>query len=264
MTSQNTADSDTARFEQTANSDPLAQNPVLLLLRDPGEVARRCLNEEGLKPLALASLAAVALGAAVFGGVVGSFRGDEQILFAALKIPVALLGALVICVPAFHAIAASLGRPWPLRTVIALTLAAAGRAALVLLATAPALWLVFDLGLGYHGSALLATAAYVLAGVAALGVLVRALGKSRHRLTTALAFVAVFMAAMGQTGWILRPYLVRPQTPEIPFLRELEGSFADAVYRSSRSAAGVYDRARVEVSNELMSTPREPWDGRRR
>jgi len=216
-------------------------NPVALLLRNPREVARRCLEEEGLRPLALASLGAVAFGAAVFGGVVGSFRGGEQIVFAATKVPVALLGALVICIPAFHAIAAALGRAWPLRSVIALTLAAAGRASLVLLASAPMLWLAYDLGLGYHASALAATGAYGLAGLAALGVLIRGLGRSKHAFTTAIAFVAVFMAAAGQTGWILRPYLVRPQSEEVPFLREIEGGFADAVYRSSRSTAGIYD-----------------------
>ncbi|MCB9592958.1 MAG: hypothetical protein H6719_09525 [Sandaracinaceae bacterium] len=232
---------------------------IALLLRNPREVARRCLEEEKLRPLALASLAAVGLGAAVFGAVVGSFRGSEQILYGAVKVPIALLGALVICIPAFHAIAASLGRPWPLRTVIALTMAAAGRAALVLLATAPVLWLAFDLGLGYHASALAATGAYGLAGLAALGVLLRGLGRGKHSMTTALAFVAVFLAAGGQTGWILRPYLVRPQTEDVPFLRSVEGGFADAVYRSTRSSVGIYDRAEREViqsSRELS----EPWE----
>ncbi len=243
----------------TTTSDASA---IALLLRNPREVARRCLEEEKLRPLALASLGAVALGAAVFGAVVGSFRGGEQILYGAVKVPIALLGALVICVPAFHAIAASLGRPWPLRTVVALTMAAAGRAALVLLATAPVLWLAFDLGLGYHASALAATGAYGLAGLAALGVLLRGLGRGKHAMTTALAFVAVFLAAGGQTGWILRPYLVRPQSEDVPFLRSLEGGFADAVFRSGRSSMGIYDRAEREVQRGVVESSRraaEPW-----
>lgn len=233
-------------------------SPIGLLLRDPQEVARRCLQEEGLRPLAIAALGAVALGAAVFGAVVGSFRGSEQILYGAIKVPIALLGALVICTPAFHAIAASLGRAWPLRTVIALTVAAAGRAALVLLATAPVLWLAYDLGLGYHSAALAATGAYGLAGLAALGVLLRGLGKGRHAMTTALAFVAVFLAAGGQTGWILRPYLVRPQTEDVPFLRAIEGGFADAVYRSSRSSLGIFDRASEQLDATSADTHWHP------
>ncbi len=223
------------------------RHPIALLLRDPKEVARRCLEEEGLRPLAVGSLAALVVGAAVFGAVVGSFRGDAQILYAALKVPAAMLAAIVICIPAFHAIAATLGRAWPLRTVIALTLAAAGRASLVLLAFAPGLWLAYDLGLGYHAAALAAAAAYAVSGLAALGVLLRGLGRGPHAIRTAVAFAAVFLAAGGQTSWILRPYLVRPQTEDVPFLRAIEGSFSDAIYRSTRSSVGIYDRAQAEV-----------------
>lgn len=226
-----------------------ALGAVGILLRDPAEVARRCLEEEGLRGLTLAALSALALGAAVFGGVVGSFRGGEQILYGAVKVPLAMIFALVVCVPAFHAIAASLGRAWPLRTVIALTVTAAGRSALVLLAFAPVLWLAYDLGLGYHAAALAATGAYAMAGLAALGVILRGLGDGKHKLTTALAFVAVFLAAAGQTGWMLRPYLVRPRTEDVPFVRAREGGFADALVVSARSALGVYDHAR-EVSYE--------------
>ncbi len=234
-----------------------ALGPIGLLLRDPAEVARRCLDEEGLRGLTLAALGALALGAAVFGGVVGSFRGGEQILYGAVKVPLTMIAALVVCVPAFHAIAASLGRAWPLRTVIALTVTAAGRAALVLLAFAPVLWLAYDLGLGYHSAALAATGAYATAGLAALGVLLRGLGDGKHRLTTTVAFVAVFLAAAGQTGWMLRPYLVRPQTEDVPFVRAREGGFADAIFVSARSAAGIYERAAESSEQQQRGAPSE-------
>ena len=242
--------------------------PIGLLLHAPAEVARRCLNEEGLRSLTLAALGTLALGAAAFGGVVGSFRGGEQILYGAVKVPLAMFAALVVCVPAFSAIAASLGRPWPLRTIIALTVGAAGRAGLVLLAFAPVLWLAYDLGLGYHAAALAATGSYAMAGLAALGVLLRGLGDAKHRAVTAAAFVAVFLAAAGQTGWLLRPYLVRPQTEEVPFVRAREGSFADALYVSARSAIGIYDSEQVRsvatgdrwaVECPAESMPPEGW-----
>ncbi|MCC6874698.1 MAG: hypothetical protein IT378_10375 [Sandaracinaceae bacterium] len=215
---------------------------LALLLRDPAEIARRCREEDGLEPIAKASLAALALGAAVFGGVVGSFRGGEQIAFAALKIPLALLAALGVSVPAFHAVAAVLGRARTLRSTVALSLAASGRAALVLLAFAPALWLAYDRGLGYHAAALAAALAYAVAGLAALSVLVRGLGEGAHRLTTTAAYVAIFLAASAQTGWLLRPYLVRPRSEEVPLWRAREGGVGDALYRSSRSSVGLYDR----------------------
>lgn len=217
-------------------------NAIGLLLRDPREVARRCLEEDALKPLSRAALTCIVLGAATFGGAVGSFRGGAQIAYAAVKMPAALIAAIVLCVPAFHAIAATLGRPWPLRTVVALTIAAAGRAALVLLAFAPVFWLLYDVGLSYHAAALAAAGAYAVAGLTALAVLLRAFGDGKHKLVTAAAFVGVFLAAAGQTGWVLRPYLVRPQTEEVPLIREVEGGFADAIYTSFRSSLGIYDQ----------------------
>jgi hypothetical protein len=211
------------------------------LLRSPGDIAACCRDDRETRAIAATSLAAIALGAAVFGGVIGSFRGGLQIVYGAAKVPLAVIATLAICAPAFHALAAGLGRPRPMRSIIALALAAAGRSSLVLLALSPALWLLYDRGLGYHAAALAASLAYAIAGIAALGVIVRGLGEGRGRAITALAFMGVFFAVGGQASWILRPYLVRPRTPGIPFVRAREGSFADAIYMSSRSAAGVYD-----------------------
>lgn len=216
------------------------------LLRSPGDIAACCREDREVRAIVVTSLAAIVLGAAAFGGVVGSFRGGAQIAYGALKVPLGMIATLAICAPAFHAIAAGLGRAWPMRSIIALALAAAGRSALVLLAMSPALWLLLDLGLGYHGTALVAAIAYAIAGVAALGVLVRGLGPGAGRMLTAAAFVGVFFMVGGQTSWILRPFVVRPRTVHVPFVRDREGSFADAIYTTSRSAAGVYDRSLVD------------------
>ncbi len=214
-----------------------------LLLRDPAEAAQRAVDGRSLRPLVATSIAAIAAGGAAFGGVVGSFRGGEQIAFAALKLPLAGIAALAIGVPAFHAIGAALGRRWSFRGVIALSLASAARGSLVLFAIAPALWLAIDRGLGYHATAIAATVAFLLAGAASLGVLLRGIGPGRGQLGSALAIAVVFLAISGQTSWILRPWLVRPRSEDVPFLREREGSVADAIVTSARSAVGVYDDA---------------------
>jgi hypothetical protein len=214
------------------------------LLRSPGDIAASCREDRDVRAIAATAIAATVLGAAVFGGVIGSFRGGAQIAYAAVKVPIALVATLALSVPAFHALAAGFGRPWPMRTAVALALAAAGRASLVLLAFAPALWLVLDVGVGYHAAALAASLAYVVAGLAALGILLRGLGPGPGRALTAIAFLGVFFAVGGQTSWILRPYLVRPRTTVVPFLRAREGGFADSLVTSSRSAAGIYDSDR--------------------
>src|SRR5688500_1526155 len=103
------------------------------LLRSPAQAAEQCRADVDLRPLVLTSLAAVVAGSAASGAVVGSFRGGLQFLYAALKVPLALILALALCVPAFPALAAVFGRPWPLRSVVAISLAAAARASLLLL-----------------------------------------------------------------------------------------------------------------------------------
>lgn len=214
------------------------------LLRTPGEIAADCREDRDMRSIAATSLGALALGAAVFGGVIGSYRGGMQIVYGAVKVPLAMMATLAFCVPAFHAIAAGLGRVLPIRSIVALVLAAAGRAALVLIALAPLLWLAFDRGLGYHNAVLVSSLAYAASGGAAFSVLVRGLGAGPHRALTAVAFAGIFFAVGGQTSWILRPYLIRPraweaaehQARKIPFVRSYEGSFADSIFQSSRSA----------------------------
>jgi hypothetical protein len=216
------------------------------LLRAPGDIASCCREDREVRDIARVSIASIVVGAAAFGAVIGSFRGGVQIFYGALKVPLAILATLAISAPAFHALAAALGRPWPMRSVVSLSLAAAGRSALLLLAFSPAVWLLFDWGLQYHGAAVLASVAYLVASLAAASVLVRGLGEGRGRLLTALGFVCVFFAVGGQMSWILRPYLVRPRTEGVPFLRAREGSFADAVLTSSRSMLGFYPQGAID------------------
>ena len=236
------------------------------LLRSPGDIAKSCREDRDIRSISLTSLAAIALGAAAFGGVLGSFRGGAQIIYGAVKVPLAVMATLAICAPAFHALAAVLGRPWPMRSVISLVLAAAGRSSLVLLAFTPVLWLSIDWGLGYHSAALAAALAYGVAGLAALGVLLRGIGGGSGSALTALAFVAMFFAVGGQTSWILRPYLVRPRATDIPFLRAREGGFSDSLFMSGRSAAGIYDSdgdgtrpSPARDHHEMKITPVDPY-----
>ncbi|MGE0322037.1 MAG: hypothetical protein AB7K71_12505 [Polyangiaceae bacterium] len=215
------------------------------LLRDPAEIADRCDRPEGLRELALTSVACLAVGAAVFGGVLGSFRGGAQIAFSALKLPMALFATLVVCVPAFHALVVGFGGRRSFSSVAALTLAAAARAALVLLACAPVLWLAVDRGLGYHASVLTAVVMYLTSGLAALGIIWRGLEGSWRALATAMTCGIVFFGVLGQTAWMLRPFFGRPSQDNVPFVRAREGTFADSVFTSSKSAVGIYGRSRA-------------------
>lgn len=213
---------------------------VTVLLRDPARSAERCQKPEGQRELAATALVCLIGGAALFGAVMGAFRGGPQIAYSALKLPVSLLATLVVSVPAFFALTLALGGRTRFGALATVTLLAAARGALVLAACAPLLWFGVDRGLGYHASVMLATAMYVLAGAAALELLLRGIGGTWRSLFTAMLCGMVFFAVLGQTAWMLRPFFGRPSQHAVPFVRQREGSFADAVMQSSKSALGIY------------------------
>lgn len=221
-------------------SDPMAA-VFDELLRSPEACARRSQTGEHQRTLVLCSIIAIAVGAGVFGGVLASSRGGLQLLYSAAKLPLALFATLVLVVPAFYALAACFGRALTLSGMVALSVAAAARAACVLVALSPGVWLAFDLGIGYHQGVLLAAAAYGLAGLAALRLIWSGFGKDARALLLIGSFGLVLAPTGSQTAWMLRPFLGRPADAEVPFFRHRESSFLDSVAKSTRSSLGIYD-----------------------
>lgn len=194
------------------------------LLRSPAAVADECRRDGDVRGIVLQSLLTIAAGGAVFGGVVGASSGGRQIVYAALKLPLAMLAALVVFVPAFYAISAVFERRWTLRAIVALAVAAGARLGLALLAAAPVLWLVIDLGAPYEAVKLVAASAYALGGLAALRLFLPGIGPGPGRRTMSVVLMAVLLLGGGQTAWVLRPYLGDPERPAVPFLAsEREG-----------------------------------------
>lgn len=217
------------------------------LLRSPQSVAARVQRREDLRPLVLAALAALAVGAGAFGAVLGSPRGGLQLAYAAIKLPLSILLTLCLCVPAFAAISRALGRELDLAGMVGLSLSAAARASLVLLAFAPAVWFAIDRGLGYHGSVVLAVVCYGVAGLSALKIMASGLGVDARGVGILLCCAAVLLPTGAQSAWMLRPFIGRPSQGSVPLFRKKESSFADAVYTSSRSSLGIYRRASSDV-----------------
>jgi hypothetical protein len=217
------------------------------LLRSPQGVAERIRRGEDLRPLVLSALLALLLGAGTFGAVLATARGGAQLGYSAIKLPLAILITLCLCVPAFAAIARALGRDLTLGGMVGLTLSAAGRAALVLLAFAPAVWFVLDRGLGYHLSVLLSAICYGVAGVSALRVMASGIGLDGRGLGILACCAAVLLPTGAQSAWMMRPFIGRPSQAQVPFLRHKESSFADAVYTSAFSSLGIFrQRAALE------------------
>jgi hypothetical protein len=205
------------------------------LLRTPADVAKDCRDDRELAPAAASAIAAIVAGATLFGAAVGSWQGGWQVAFAAVKLTLVTVGTLVVCVPAFHAITAVFGRPWSLRATLSIMLVAGARSSLVLLAATPVLWLTISLGASYHFVKLLAALAYALGGLAALGLLLRSLGKGPDRALTVVAFVGVFLLVGAQAAWVLRPYIGDPSWGPVTFFTtQREGGVAYQLYVSLR------------------------------
>ena len=227
------------------------------LLRDRARLVDDISAGVGLAATARTMLAVIAVGGAIFGAAVGAYRGGIQIAYAGIKLPLLLVLTAALAAPALTAFQVALDRPASLRRDLALALCALALGALVLAAEAPLVLVARALDAGYHQTTLLVVGASAVAGLASLAFLVRAL-RTQHpaRAWPAAALLcAVTMVVGAQLAWTLRPYLVRPRTPDVPFLRDVEGSLVEAVRDSLRSAQGIYTRESAPLPGEEEAPP---------
>ena len=203
------------------------------LLRHPEDVVERCRDPVAQRDLVRTNLLLIAAGGALFGAVVGTFRGGAQIPIAAAKIPIATLLTLAVSGPGLAAFAVAFGRSWSLRQTLSFLLSAGARSSLVLFALAPVLWLVIDLGASYSTIRLAATGAYALAGLSGFLLLLRGVGPAPGRAQVAACFVLLFLVVGAQSAWLLRPYLGNPRDRQVPlFSQGQEGGLVDTLGRS--------------------------------
>lgn len=235
--------SDMAGEQPRGARAPGALGLVDELLRDRARVLARIDEGRELAAMARVLLATMVVASASFGVAVGSYRGGAQLAFAAIKVPMVLVGTAVVCAPTLTAIGRALGRPASLPRDLALLLAALAHGGLILLALSPLVLAARAADIGYHQAILMTTGCATLAAGGALVTLHRGVRRRGAAGTwTALIVLATVFAAVGaQATWTLRPFVVRPRTTDVPFVRELDGSLYDALRRSTRSAFGVYD-----------------------
>jgi hypothetical protein len=214
------------------------------LLTDPHDTVERArlADASGQAVAVRVLLLAIAGGTAAFGAAVGFYRGGVQMLFAAVKLPIVVLLTAAVCTPALTLVGAALGRPARLREDLVRVLAALARGSLVLAALAPVLLVATALRLDYHQAVIVVVACCAGAGAAGLPLLGRALWAEKRGRIFLMATMLVVVAQAGtHTAWLFRPYLVRPRSEQVPFMRALDGSFLDSVERSCRSARGIYE-----------------------
>jgi hypothetical protein len=220
---------------------PTALDPVDTLARNPATALDQIDRQADPAALARGWVVTILVCAGAFGATLGFFRGAQQAVYAAVKLPLVILLTAAVLAPALTCLNAALRRPADLRKDLLLVLACLARASLVLSAEIPILWLGLSLDASYHTMVLAAVAACAVAGAAALWLLVRGLLRFRRgAIVTAVLLVSAFMVVGAQMTWVLRPYLARPRDADPPFLRALDGSFVESVVTSADSARGIY------------------------
>lgn len=215
------------------------------LLRAPDEL----IDERELEALAPSLLAITALGAGIFGLVVGSYRGGVQLLYAAVKTPALLLVPVLVTLPALHALT---GGSVPWRRLALGGLVGMARTAVLAAAAGPALWLLYSLTPDYHLSILAMAGTLAVCGLPGLAVVAR-LVPGDQRLGAFLTTTLVLGLVLAQTGWLLRPWIARP-TAEVSFLRPVEADVFSSMDATQRSARGQYtgwDAKREGAVNQL-------------
>jgi len=211
------------------------------LLRAPGAMVDRIDTDDSFAEEAPRLLALLALGAVTFGAVVGGYRGGLQVPFAAVKLPLLFLVPMMLVLPALRGLWSLCEVNVSYQRLVTAGLVGGARTALLAAAAGPVLWLLFGL-LGYHLAVLTFVGVLALCGLPGLLVVARAVpagGRSRWVALTG-SLVLLGLASM-QTGWLLRPFLVRPQTTDVVLLRPVEEDVFRAVETTAWSALGVYD-----------------------
>lgn len=222
---------------------------VDLLLRDRTAFLRRIETHADLARVARALLVTCVLATAAFGASIGAYRGGIQILFAAVKLPVAVLLTAGLVAPALTGLglaARARDDALDVRRVferdLVLVLAALSLGSLTLAALTPVVVLGEIFGVGYHEMILTLFGACTVGGMLGLALFVRGMARreGRGRVAASLGALALFAVVGSQMTWSLRPFLVRPRTESVPFVRALEGSMFDSVSTSADSARGIY------------------------
>ena len=219
------------------------------LLRDRRGLRARIEAGEGLDQVARAMICTIIVAAMVFGAALGLFRGGVQIVFAALKMPLVILLTAALTTPALSALRVVVDGHAQFRRDLALVLSSLALGSLVLAALAPIVMLAVSWHADYHALILVTVGCCAIGGAVGLSFFIagtRDLAAGSRVLIVSLVLVVVALVG-AQMSWTLRPYLVRPRTEEVVFVRSLEGSFIDAVNTSTWSAMGVYAREKAPL-----------------
>ncbi|MBM4368116.1 MAG: hypothetical protein FJ102_18035 [Deltaproteobacteria bacterium] len=209
------------------------------VVREPRQVLDDDLPRLGLAGLVPPLLAITAACAAVTGAAVGAFHGGWQVPFAAIKLPFVFIVPTLVIVPAARALASLYGVPLDGPRAVVGALVVSARVSVFALALAPVLVTASDLAF-YRQMALLVVACLGLAGLTglgALGAIVPVVTSWWRRRLVLVGVACLFATVGGQTGWMLRPFVLHRALP-VAFLEKPRSDIFTEVERRVAGRAG--------------------------
>lgn len=188
-----------------------------------------------------------AIGATLFGAVAGTFRGDLQILYGALKMPVVLALPWAVSLPMLLWLRAAAGDPlpWPRASrEVGLGVARMGSALVFMV---PVVWVIWSWDPRPQQGVMLVAGAVAVAYLAAVrGLFVLQTSQTSPWAARVLGLGLVAMM-LGQASWMLRPFVGRPDAP-VALFAPADGNFVhgafDATYPEARGRQSLLDRSR--------------------
>ncbi len=209
------------------------------VLRDPKALvdddARRSLEAYGPTLLGI-----IVVSSAIFGVVVGTYRGGIQLAFAGIKLPLLWLLPIVVALPAMRALYRVGGIAVDYAQVGPATAIGVARATVLLAVASPALWLMYSVHVDYHLAVLALAGSLVAAGLLAAVTIASVLpGRGTGKVLVHASAVFAMGVVFAQSGWVLRPFIARPRA-DVSFMRPVESNVFDSVAASWRSAQGRY------------------------
>lgn len=110
------------------------------LLRAQGAVARDLFEARGLNTYIAGCGLLMVFASLLYGAILGSVAGAGQVVYAAVKFPVVIVGACAICLPSFYVFQALTGARLSFKQAVAAVLMLGAAAGLILLGCAPIAW----------------------------------------------------------------------------------------------------------------------------
>jgi hypothetical protein len=222
------------------------------LLRDRRRFLARIEDARDLTMVARTLIITIAVSSGIFGAALGAYREGAQILFAAIKLPLVVLLTAGIAAPAVSAARRAIQGGSHVQRDAILVLSSLALGSLIIAALVPIVLLAEFFHASYHAMIMLAVVCCAVGGAMGLAMFVRGIGDDARWMISAVS-LAVFALVGTQMSWTFRPYLVRPRSEAVPFVRAVEGSFLDAVWTTKDSIAGIYHRDHAPLPGEVIT-----------